>query len=69
MVDWFMQSEPWSNSPLHRGLAQMSGQDLCFRMISNRRPDTGKCPRHPCEETLRSLVHNTDPALCNKTDR
>jgi len=24
----------------------MSGQALCFRMISSRRPDTGKCPRH-----------------------
>ena len=24
----------------------MSGQDLCFRMIPSRRPDTIKCPRH-----------------------
>jgi len=31
---------------LYRGLAEMSGQALCFRMISSRRPDTGKCPRH-----------------------
>ena len=31
---------------LYRGLAEMSGQDLCFRMISSRRPDTIKCPRH-----------------------
>ena len=31
---------------LYRGLAEMSGQALYFRMISSRRPDTGKCPRH-----------------------
>jgi len=24
----------------------MSGQDICFRMISSRRSDTKKCPRH-----------------------
>jgi len=31
---------------VYRGLAEMSGQALCFLMISSRRPDTGKCPRH-----------------------
>ena len=30
---------------IYRGLAEMSGQELCCRMISSRRPDTGKGPR------------------------
>jgi len=39
---------------LHRGLAEMSGQALCFRMLSSRRPDTGKCPRHTQEVRIQS---------------
>jgi len=42
----------------YRGLAEMSGQELCFRMISSRRPDTEKCPRHQTGKTkyVRSRV-------------
>ena len=41
---------------IYCGLAEMPCQELCFRMISSRRPGTGKCPRRIMRRVFQAVT-------------